>query len=183
MSQPSENDVYIEVPLKQWALWKSDCKLGSYEKNKVIGMSFSYYIKSCSEIRFYRYGLFSIPAPIGAGASTLSQSRAGAHITVPAWRTGNRIDLPFDLKPSSFHSSAAKALQGIKCPSKWHSFASLFSECPNLDRTMARSFERMEGGMMAKHVRLFSLLWHYQIWELGWHLNLNCFWGTNLSLL
>lgn len=79
-------------------------------------MSFSYYIKSCSEIRFYRYGLFSIPAPIGVGASTLSQRGAGAHITVPAWRTGSRIDLPFDLKPSSFHSSADKALQGIKCP-------------------------------------------------------------------
>lgn len=79
-------------------------------------MSFSYYIKSCSEIRFYRYGLFSMPALIGVGASTLSQRGAGAHITVPAWRTGSRIDLPFDLKPSSFHSSADKALQGIKCP-------------------------------------------------------------------
>lgn len=41
--QPVGHDPYIKISPKQWVLWKNDYKLGTHEKTRIIGMSFSYY--------------------------------------------------------------------------------------------------------------------------------------------
>lgn len=91
-------------------------------KNKIIGMSFSCYIKSCTEIRF-KYGPFPTPVPIGVEDQpfrgreqeptvlcTVLSSVENGDMALPC------SELPFGLNPVSSSQSCSQRATGDNMP-------------------------------------------------------------------